>query len=391
MKFLTLLSFVSATILGLLSCGDGGRSLSPGFIGTPGPPSTPGFVSPTPTPQPAQDSFVYTANSGALTIGAAVMSGSTGAFASVFGAPFSDPSQPSAVAATPDGKVLFVANFQTNTVSGFDIGVDGSLTPLVPATAACSASASTGTQPVKIAVHPNGTLIYTANQGSNDITAIRFDTALTCLVPANGSPFAAGGVVRSVAIDRTGNLLFAVTDSGLNVFTIDDSTTGVLTSVSTGNFASGTLLNVTTSPVADLVYASDGGNGNQIFGATVNTTTGALTPVPGSPFPAGGQPAAMAIDPLGKFLYSANSTTNQIAGFNIGPSGALTQMAGSPFADANGPVDIAVDASAKFVVTANGGSGTIASFSIDATGALTPASTFAIGSGPASIALVKKP
>jgi 6-phosphogluconolactonase (cycloisomerase 2 family) len=99
----------------------------------------------------------------------------------------------------------------------------------------------------------------------------------------------------------------------------------------------------------------------------------------------------MAIDPLGKFLYSANSTTNQIAGFNIGPSGALTQMAGSPFADANGPVDIAVDASAKFVVTANGGSGTIASFSIDATGALTPASTFAIGSGPASIALVKKP
>jgi 6-phosphogluconolactonase (cycloisomerase 2 family) len=399
MKSLTLLSFVSALLLGLLSCGVGGHSTpSGGFIGTgtPGPTtptSSPGFVAnpaPTPTPQAAQDSFVFTANFGDSTIGAALLTGSTGLFTTITGAPFPEPGQPSAVAATRDGKVLFVAHFATDTISAFNVRSDGTLSLLVPTTNACSATLATGTQPVKVAVHPNGTLVYTANQGSNNITAIRFDSIFNCMVLATGSPFTASGSVRSVAIDRTGSLLFAVTDIALSVFKIDSSN-GALTLVSSNNFSSGTLLNVTTSPTADFVYVSDG-NGNQIDVAAINTSTGTLTPLAASPFPVGGgPPSALAIDPLGKFLYSADSVSNQIAGFTIGSDGSLTQMLGSPFSDPNNPVDIAVDSSASFVVTANSSSGTIAAFSINTTGVLTPAGTFTIGSGAQSIAIVKKP
>lgn len=380
MKSLTLLSFVSASIFAFLSCGDGGKSSTPGMIGTP---------NPTPT-KTAQDSFVYTANFGDATIGAALLTGSTGIFSNITGAPLPDSGQPSAVAATRDGKVLFVAQFASNTMSAFNVHSDGTLSLLVPTTNVCSATVTTGVQPVKIAVHPNGMLIFTANEVSNNITAVRFDTVLNCLVLVSGSPFAASGSVRAVAIDRTGNLLFAVTDSGLSVFRID-STNGVLTLVSFNNFNVNTLLNVTTSPTADIVYVSDGGNGNQIDVAAINTATGALRPLITSPIPVGGgPPAALAIDPLGKFLYSANSLTNQIAGFNIGADGSLTPM-GPAFPDATNPVDIAVDSSARFVITANSSSGTVAAFTINASGLLTPTSTFTIGAGPQSIAIVKKP
>jgi 6-phosphogluconolactonase (cycloisomerase 2 family) len=116
-----------------------------------------------------------------------------------------------------------------------------------------------------------------------------------------------------------------------------------------------------------------------------------LTILVTSPFPVSGQPTGLVIDPSGKFLYSANSFVNQVSGFTIGSDGSLTPVAGSPFADPTNPVDIAVDASSMFVVTANSSSGTVAAFSIDATGALTPTSTFTIGAGPQSIAIVKKP
>jgi hypothetical protein len=65
--------------------------------------------------------------------------------------------------------------------------------------------------------------------------------------------------------------------------------------------------------------------------------SGALTLVPGSPFPAPGSniPAGMATNQAGTFLYTAD-LNNQINGFSIAPSGALTSVPGSPFSDGPG-------------------------------------------------------
>jgi 6-phosphogluconolactonase len=128
------------------------------------------------------------------------------------------------------------------------------------------------------------------------------------------------------------------------------------------------------------VYAANY-NSNNVSAYSVNTGTGALTPVPGSPFnTAGGQPnqgqtGSVAVDPLGKFVYvSSTRPSPEITAYTINAStGALTAISGSPFAAGDGPGQLAVDPSGKFLYEANEyGPGGVFAFTINVTtGALT--------------------
>src|ERR1700680_659292 len=83
---------------------------------------------------------------------------------------------------------------------------------------------------------------------------------------------------------------------------------------------------------------------------SVNSMTGALSEVPGSPFAVGSSPCCIAVDPTGRFVYVANSTSNDIAGFSVSPStGVLTPLPGSPFVTGNNPVALAVDPTGRFL------------------------------------------
>jgi hypothetical protein len=68
---------------------------------------------------------------------------------------------------------------------------------------------------------------------------------------------------------------------------------------------------------------------NSVLAYGVDAVTGTLTPVPGSPFPAGKSPSAVAVDPVGRFLYV--TVTDGILAYQIGSDGALTAVPGSPF------------------------------------------------------------
>ena len=62
-----------------------------------------------------------------------------------------------------------------------------------------------------------------------------------------------------------------------------------------------------------------------------------------SPFAAGLQPSAVAIDPTGIFAYVANSGDGTISAYSIDPqSGALSAIVGSPFATGLLPAAIAI-------------------------------------------------
>src|SRR5260370_5153461 len=68
------------------------------------------------------------------------------------------------------------------------------------------------------------------------------------------------------------------------------------------------------------------GPGN-VSAYSINGTTGALTPVAGSPFPAGTKPFSVAVDPTGQFVYLANDGSNDASAYTIaGSSGALTPV-----------------------------------------------------------------
>jgi 6-phosphogluconolactonase len=85
---------------------------------------------------------------------------------------------------------------------------------------------------------------------------------------------------------------------------------------------------------------------NTISAFTIDAATGALTSVSGSPFATGavgGFPFAIAMDPAGMFLYTANQGSDNISGLSINATtGALTSITGSPFAGVMNPFDLTI-------------------------------------------------
>jgi 6-phosphogluconolactonase len=125
------------------------------------------------------------------------------------------------------------------------------------------------------------------------------------------------------------------------------------------------------------------------------SSTGALTPVPGSPFQGDVEPRYIAVDVLGRFVYVSNVngfiSPGTISAYRIGLDGALTPVAGSPFQTTGTPAAIAVYSLGRFVYVANtnGNLGTISAYRIGLDGALTPVagSPFQTGMEPESIAV----
>jgi 6-phosphogluconolactonase (cycloisomerase 2 family) len=77
----------------------------------------------------------------------------------------------------------------------------------------------------------------------------------------------------------------------------------------------------------------------------VDSTTGVLTAIAGSPFAATVAPWYLAVDPSGSFLYATNpnSGDNTITGFTINSTtGALTQFTGAATAAGTHPVALTV-------------------------------------------------
>jgi 6-phosphogluconolactonase (cycloisomerase 2 family) len=97
-----------------------------------------------------------------------------------------------------------------------------------------------------------------------------------------------------------------------------------------------------------------------------------LTAVAGSPFKAAAESAAIAIDPSGKFLVTANGTANSVSVFTIGTSGTLTEVTGSPFAAGSNPTAITM-AGTQFVYAANTTGSSVSAYTLNtSSGVLTP-------------------
>src|SRR6516165_99530 len=90
----------------------------------------------------------------------------------------------------------------------------------------------------------------------------------------------------------------------------------------------------------------------------VDSTTGDLTLVSGSPYPTGDQPVAVTVDPTGRFVYVVDYNNLPALGFISawsidGATGALTPVPGSPFQTGFLPRAITIDATGHFAYVAN--------------------------------------
>src|SRR5262249_6888695 len=106
-------------------------------------------------------------------------------------------------------------------------------------------------------------------------------------------------------------------------------------------------------------------------------------------YSAGNGPVSITTDSAGKFIYTANQSSNDVSGFAILSDGSLTPLSGSPYVAGTSPSWVQVDPTNKFVYVTNlTGSPGISIFAIDTTsaGKLNPAGSATAGTTPASIA-----
>jgi 6-phosphogluconolactonase (cycloisomerase 2 family) len=137
--------------------------------------------------------FAYVANETGHSVSLYSVNVDTGALAALSGSPISQSSQAESVAVDPTGKFLLVST-SGNELSSYAI------TPASGALTAVS-TVGTGTFPVNVVINPQGTFAYVANANSADISVYAINATTGALTQVAGSPFGAGDVARSIAID----------------------------------------------------------------------------------------------------------------------------------------------------------------------------------------------
>jgi 6-phosphogluconolactonase (cycloisomerase 2 family) len=160
----------------------------------------------------------------------------------------------------------------------------------------------------------------------------------------------------------------------IQAFQINHSTGTLGTPATVATTGTGGMI---ATPDTKFMYVTDPQN-DQVDAFAIDPTTGALTPLPGSPFPLNSSTqsaSGIGIDPTGKFLYVSDLFGSDILGFSINQStGTLTGIAGSPFSSGFFPARILVSpANFAEVVDIGTGVGGISSFTVNpANGALSP-------------------
>jgi 6-phosphogluconolactonase len=158
------------------------------------------------------------------------------------------------------------------------------------------------------------------------------------LTPVAGSAFPAGANPISLALGATGRFLYSAnpdaTNPSISGFSVDLGS-GVLTPLSGSPFPLAVSHDIATDRAGAYRYVTTGAS---IVGYGIDATTGAPIALAGFPVSAGASAYSVSIDPTNQFLYVANDGTTNVSGFRLEAStGALTPMSGSPFPAGNRP------------------------------------------------------
>jgi 6-phosphogluconolactonase len=311
-------------------------------------------------------------------------------FAAV-GCDFFVPQTSSGGGASNTGDYIYVGNGNNRFIAGFSLSSSGSLSVLT------NSPYNNGVAVISSAIAPGNRFLYAGTTSGIFIYAINGDGSITV---QNGGNIAAQDVVpTAMQVDSTGGYLLAAgvstsfTTQAIAIYQID-STTGLLTAVTgsplplyTGKASTPTVLTPTAiliTPNNSFVYVSLASLGVQILtlgsgGALSAGSVAAILP----PFPTSTSPAdyGLGSDPSSKFLFVGEFNTG-LRVLSIGSNGALTEVSGSPYSVGTGPTGVILDPTGSYVYVANKGSNSISGFTLTAaSGLLTPISGSPFSSG----------
>jgi 6-phosphogluconolactonase (cycloisomerase 2 family) len=282
----------------------------------------------------------------------------------------------SGVALDPSGKFAYMSGGigLPGRLCGFKIDlVTLAWTPVTPPGAT---PVAVGSNPRGVAIEPSGRFVYVAGTGGVDgiMSGFAIDRVTGVPTPLAGSPFATGGSIPTpVVIDRSGRFMYVGQsvgsfDGSIAVFAID-ATTGALSHIPGSPFP-----NVANGGrIAALALTPDGRflftGGSSLGTYEVNSVTGVPTRIAAR----AGYYYGLTVDPTGRFLFGTDDTDGLLRGFSIAANGALAP-AGAP--QAVGPVTrstTAIVSVSDLVYVGNYATGKIYGFIINpSAGALTP-------------------
>lgn len=233
------------------------------------------------------------------------------------------------IALTPDSKSLYVEDFNQG-VFGYSIAADGSLT-LIPGSPFGGGGYA---QPVV-----DGTGKFLILAGPIAVTVLQIDSTTGALHPTgNFVTLPASSLITTgmaAMAPGTNYLYVALASANAIAAYAMDTTSGALTLVSGSPFTAGQLPLTLTASQSGTLYVVNSGD-STLSALSIDKNTGSLTAVPGSPFSAawaGGVPAILSSQYF--YVASVNNifspTVNAVLGYSIGSGGSLTPLNGSPF------------------------------------------------------------
>ena len=177
--------------------------------------------------------------------------GTGGALIASAGSPFKAGVKPSALAADPTSRFVYVTDFASNQLVAYGVYSGGVLNFLL------NGPFRTGSEPTSVAIDPRGKFMYVSNALDSSVTAYVIDLP-------TGTP--------STAVNPTGSATNS-TDTQPNAITVDPAL---------GRF-------VYTANIL----------GNSISGFRLDPTAGTLTQTQSTPYPSGSKPTALVAVPHG--------------------------------------------------------------------------------------------
>jgi 6-phosphogluconolactonase (cycloisomerase 2 family) len=268
----------------------------------------------------------------------------------------------------------------------------GSLTPLA------DSPIQAGRNPVTLVASPSGLNLYVVNH--DDSSVGEYSIGTDGKIYLQNTYNVTGSMATAVAIDAAGKFLYVtftyqLGPNGQQLYSPASPGPGGVTIFpinADGSLGKPFTQNVGNNPVG--IVVSRPGNGSTavfayvvdqeaspkatVLGFSQNTTTGALTPVPGTVittdstgktvatgFGAGTTPSAIAEDPSARFVYITDQATNQLYGNVVASNGSLVAMTNGPFATGIFPVGVTIDPRGKFLYVANLTSSTVGAYAID--------------------------
>jgi 6-phosphogluconolactonase (cycloisomerase 2 family) len=282
----------------------------------------------------------------------------------------------------------------------------GALTPINTGIAA-------GNNPVALVPTPDSEAVYVINKGDSSVQEFLVQDG-GALTSKNTYTIAGGTTPVAAAIDPAGKFLYVAFQyqtgysaakagpGGVAIFPVNaDYSLGTQTTQNVGNNPVG----VVASYYNHFVYVLDQETSPNatVLGFSQNTSTGALTPVPGTTittvsgktaatgFAAGVVPSAIAEEETSRFLYVTDEAANQLIGYTVQQNGSLIPMVNGPFATGLFPINLTIDPRGRLIYVVDYNASTVQGYAIDtATG--TPSGAVgafatATGTGPTCVAI----